>query len=256
MNESRERITRDTDRDEWRRLIRRVADHHFWWDRERRRPLSLDRVGSSSRKLSELPLTVTPTARYERRPCLYRIRCTCRSSDFLLFVQNGFVVGLRSLKVTVRHLNNASCCYEYPIVSVPRIARHYTILSAARQTHTRTLCTLSWTTGGRRAAREGGSERARGGREEAMIARQGESVSGGREGWWRERATKRGMEGAREEASGGGIEWGMKGAREGNFKGGILSRALASIQYIHKPSHNAALALETLVLKIKNSEQV
>ena len=32
---------------------------------------------------------------------------------------------------------------------------------------------------------------------------------------------------------------------EGNFKGGILRRELAS--NIHKPSHNAALALETLV---------
>ena len=43
--------------------------------------------------------------------------------------------------------------------------------------------------------------------------------------------------------------------REGNFKGGILRRELASIQYIHKPSHNAALALETLV-QMTNSEQV
>ena len=33
----------------------------------------------------------------------------------------------RSLKVTACHLNNAGCCYEYTIVSVPRIARHYTI---------------------------------------------------------------------------------------------------------------------------------
>ena len=33
-------------------------------------------------------------------------------------------------------------------------------------------------------------------------------------------------------------------------------RVLANIQYIHKPSHNAALAPETLVLQIKNSEQV
>ena len=62
------------------------------------------------------------------------------------------------------------------------------------------------------------------------------------------------------EASGGGIERGRECAREqrreGNFKGGILRRALASIQYIHKPSHNAALALETLVLQMKNSEPV
>ena len=44
--------------------------------------------------------------------------------------------------------------------------------------------------------------------------------------------------------------------RTANFTGGIPRRELASIQYIHKPSHNAALALETLVLKIKNSEHV
>ena len=42
---------------------------------------------------------------------------------------------------------------------------------------------------------------------------------------------------------------------EGNFKGGIMRRALASI-FIHKPSHNMALVLETLVLQMKNSEQV
>ena len=60
------------------------------------------------------------------------------------------------------------------------------------------------------------------------------------------------MDGGREEASGGGIERG----REENFKGGILMRALASIQYIHKPSHNAALAIDTLLLQMKSSEQV
>ena len=36
---------------------------------------------------------------------------------------------------------------------------------------------------------------------------------------------------------------------EGNFKGGILRRALASIQYIHKTSHNPALAIDTSVLQ-------
>ena len=40
---------------------------------------------------------------------------------------------------------------------------------------------------------------------------------------------------------------------EGNFKGGIMRRALASI---HKPPHNAALAIDTLLLQMKNSEQV
>ena len=36
----------------------------------------------------------------------------------------------------------------------------------------------------------------------------------------------------------------------------FLRRALASIQYIHKPSHNAALAIDTLLLQVKNSEHV
>ena len=36
-----------------------------------------------------------------------------------------------------------------------------------------------------------------------------------------------------------------KGGREGHFKGGILRRALASIQYIHKPSHKTGLAIDT-----------
>ena len=44
---------------------------------------------------------------------------------------------------------------------------------------------------------------------------------------------------------------------EGNFKGGTLRRTLANIQNtMHKTTHNAALALETLVLPMKNSEQV
>ena len=68
-----------------------------------------------------------------------------------------------------------------------------------------------------------------------------------------EEGTGRGMDSRREEASGGGIERGMEGgAREGNFKGDILRRAL----YIHKPSHNATLAIDTLLLQMKNSEQV
>ena len=47
-----------------------------------------------------------------------------------------------------------------------------------------------------------------------------------------------------------------RGGEGANITGGILMRELASIQYIHKPSHNAALALETLGLQTKNSEQV
>ena len=75
-----------------------------------------------------------------------------------------------------------------------------------------------------------------------------------------EEGTGRGMDSWREEASGGGIERGMEGSqgeREGNFNLGILRRALASIQYnIHKPPHNAALAIDTLLLQMKISEQV
>ena len=53
-----------------------------------------------------------------------------------------------------------------------------------------------------------------------------------------------------------GSEKGSKGGRE-TIKGGTLRRTLASIQYTaHKTTHNAALALETLVLQIKNSERV
>ena len=110
------------------------------------------RVGPRSRRLWESP--PIPTERYERRPCFCRIRCTCRSSDFLLFAKNGFVVGVRSLKVTARHLNNAGCCYEYTIVSVPRIARRYTIQCSLPNT----WCTLNWTAA---ADRQGGRQRTR-----------------------------------------------------------------------------------------------
>ena len=47
-----------------------------------------------------------------------------------------------------------------------------------------------------------------------------------------EEGTGQCMDGGMEEASGGGIERAREEAREGNFKGGILRRALASIQYI------------------------
>ena len=43
---------------------------------------------------------------------------------------------------------------------------------------------------------------------------------------------------------GGAREEGEHGS-EGNCKGGIPRSALASVQYIHKPSHYAALGLET-----------
>ena len=54
------------------------------------------------------------------------------------------------------------------------------------------------------------------------------------------------------DGSGGERRGGEGSGGEGaNFTAGILMRELASIQHIHKPSHNAALALETLVLQIK-----
>ena len=67
-----------------------------------KRPLSLLRKGSRSRRLWESP--PIPSERYERRPCLCRVRCMCLSRIFLLFVKNGFVVGARTLNVTASHL--------------------------------------------------------------------------------------------------------------------------------------------------------
>ena len=58
------------------------------------------------------------------------------------------------------------------------------------------------------------------------------------------------MGGGREEASGGGIERGREGAREGNFKGCILRRALTSIQYslglerIHQVTNTIRIAIQ------------
>ena len=95
-----------------------------------------------------------------------------------------------------------------------------------------------------------------------MLGRQRAPVAEGRvEGGRVDEGNERGRDGTRhgrgrEEASGGGIGRGREGPREGTFKGGILRRALASIQYIHKSSHNAALTIETLLLQMKNSEQV
>ena len=118
--------------------------------------------------------------------------------------------------------------------------------------------------GGREGARGGwgGREGSRGGRKEAMmLGREGEHHW--RKGWLREGGlmngrneawTTRGKDG-REEASGGGIErgrgsMGREQGREENFKGGIPRRSQASVQYIHKPFHNAALGLESLVLGV------
>ena len=108
---------------------------------------------------------------------------------------------------------------------------------------------------------EGWREGSRGGREEAMmLGRERASVEEARdEGGWVDKGTERGKD-WREAASGGGIEREREGAsgegeqgRDENFKGGIPRSAQASVQYIHKPFHNAALGLETLVLQMKNT---
>ena len=79
--------------------------------------------------------------------------------------------------------------------------------------------------GGEGRAGRGGAGRGRAGQGRGEEGMGGEGL--GEEGW-------------------GGEGRGWEG-RTANFTGGIPRRELASIQYIHKPSHNAALALETLV---------
>ena len=102
--------------------------------------------------------------------------------------------------------------------------------------------------------REGGSDdvRERAGVEGGL--RKGTSEEGTERG--RDAARKRGgRKRTEEEGSEEGREQQSKGeerGREGNFKGGTLRRTLASIQYTaHKTTHNAALALDTLVLQLK-----
>ena len=97
-------------------------------------------------------------------------------------------------------------------------------------THTHTRCALSFTAAGWQRGGEGRGGGRRGG--------QGREGMGGEGRGWE----GRGGEGRRGEG------------RTANFTGCIPRRELASIQYIHKPSHNASLALETLVLQMKNSE--
>ena len=65
-------------------------------------------------------------------------------------------MGVHSLKVTARHLNNAGCCYEYTIVSVPRIARRYTIQCSLPNIHTVHIELDGGREGGREGARKDG----------------------------------------------------------------------------------------------------
>ena len=66
-----------------------------------------------------------------------------------------------------------------------------------------------------------------------------------------------GMEGGREGGGGAGREQGDGGER-GNkeVREGGREHGKGGIQYIHKPSHNAALSIDTLLLQMKNSEHV
>ena len=58
-----------------------------------KRPLSLLRKGSASTGLWETPRV--PSERYEPRPCLCGFVACFDRRIFLLFVKNGFVVGVR-----------------------------------------------------------------------------------------------------------------------------------------------------------------
>ena len=126
--------------------------------------------------------------------------CVCstfRLSDFLLFVKNGFVVGVRcqgnseSLK---------ECEYPHCASATRRLALDNRTYSAqlANSTHTQCRPTLSWMGGGR----GGRVVRAEGGR-------------GGREG-------REGGRGGREVGE-GGMEGGREGApvKEGRVKGRV-----------------------------------
>ena len=174
------------------------------------------------------------------------VLCTFRSSDFLLFVKNGFVVGARTLNVTAASAP--------AIVSLPRLARPgdtiYSLQLLARH-HTR--CTLNYSAkAGRHAGREARKERGRmydgkvGGREGGRVGREGReggeggregakgewggrsnemaweggSGSGGREGRLRKGTSEEGMDGANERGKGGRREQRSEGEEKGRSVGG------------------------------------
>ena len=106
---------------------------------------------------------------------------------------------------------------------------------------------------------------------------QGGSVSVGREGGLRKgtsyEGNELGMDGARERGEGrserrregatgrGRCTWrsvrGREIGKKEHFKGCTLMRTLANIHYtLHKTTHNADLALDNVVLQMKNNEQV
>ena len=68
---------------------------------------------------------------------------------------------------------------------------------------------------------------------------------------------ERGSNQRSEEEEQGRSVGGREIGRDGNFKGCTLWRTLTSIQYTaHKTTHNAALAITTLVLQIQNCKRV
>ena len=67
-----------------------------------------------------------------------------------------------------------------------------------------------------------------------------------------------GKRGGRKRTKDGLSEEGREQGREENFNLGRVypEEGTGHYMYIHKPSHNATLALATLVLQMKNNEQV
>ena len=145
-------------------------------------------------------------------------------------------------------LDNTCCWYEYPIDSVPRMARPYTILSAACQTHTRTHTRTHARThavyieldGGSEAGREGlgrseegwrvggrvgGREQGEGGRDGGNKGRERGSDDARQRKWMKGRIVEGGrVEGGRVE---GGNERGRDRARargEGGSERGVRER--------------------------------
>ena len=140
------------------------------------------RKGSRSAWLWESPRV--PSERYEFRPCLCVFVARFDRRIFLLFVKNGFVVGVRcqgnseSLK---------ECEYPHCASATRRLALDNKTYSAqlANSTHTRCRPTFRVVRAeGGRGGREGG----RGGRDGGRGGREG-----GREGW-----REGGREGGRE----------------------------------------------------------
>ena len=120
---------------------------------------------------------------------------TFRSSDFLLFVKNGFVVGVRTLNVTAGHWKNAVCSYDYPhcASATRRLALDNRTYTAQLANATRFRPTLSWIGGA--VAEWVRAEGGRGGREGGREGEDGRE--GGREGGRVDEWNERGRDGTR-----------------------------------------------------------